>query len=113
MNIPGLSAPGNPFYFGAKVHENVRIEDVEQAVVFTSALLDDRQGSTDAQGNGGASALTRSATRITRWEKGSSIGGGGRRVAFGRPDLVRKESGPVRAARRSRRPVSARRRCSG
>jgi acetylornithine deacetylase/succinyl-diaminopimelate desuccinylase-like protein len=43
LNIPGLSAPGNPFYFGAKVHapnENVRIEDIEHAVVFTSSLLE-------------------------------------------------------------------------
>jgi acetylornithine deacetylase/succinyl-diaminopimelate desuccinylase-like protein len=44
LDTPGLSAPGNPFYFGAKVHapnEHVRIEDVEQAVVFTSALLEE------------------------------------------------------------------------
>jgi acetylornithine deacetylase/succinyl-diaminopimelate desuccinylase-like protein len=44
LNVPGLSAPGNPFYFGAKVHapnEHVRIADIEQAVVFTSALLED------------------------------------------------------------------------
>jgi acetylornithine deacetylase/succinyl-diaminopimelate desuccinylase-like protein len=44
LDTPGLSAPGNPFYFGAKVHapnENVRIQDVEHAVVFTSALLEE------------------------------------------------------------------------
>jgi acetylornithine deacetylase/succinyl-diaminopimelate desuccinylase-like protein len=48
LNTPGLSAPGNPFYFGAKVHapnENVRVDDVRQAVMFTSALLEDLSSS--------------------------------------------------------------------
>jgi acetylornithine deacetylase/succinyl-diaminopimelate desuccinylase-like protein len=44
LSTPGLSVPGNPFYFGAKVHapnENVRVEDIEQAVALTTALLED------------------------------------------------------------------------
>jgi acetylornithine deacetylase/succinyl-diaminopimelate desuccinylase-like protein len=44
LSPPGQLAPGNAFFFGARVHapnENVRVEDIEQAVASTSALLDD------------------------------------------------------------------------
>jgi acetylornithine deacetylase/succinyl-diaminopimelate desuccinylase-like protein len=43
LNVPGVAAPGNPFYFGAKVHapnEHVKLEDVGHAARFTYALLE-------------------------------------------------------------------------
>jgi acetylornithine deacetylase/succinyl-diaminopimelate desuccinylase-like protein len=42
LGIPGLSAPDNPWYFGARAHapnEHVRLEDIAHAVRFTHALL--------------------------------------------------------------------------
>jgi acetylornithine deacetylase/succinyl-diaminopimelate desuccinylase-like protein len=42
LAVPGLSAPDNPFYFGAGTHapnEHVRLGDVERAVRFTYALF--------------------------------------------------------------------------
>ena len=44
LNLPGVSAPDNLFYFGARVHapnEHVRLEDVGHAIRFTYALLQD------------------------------------------------------------------------
>jgi acetylornithine deacetylase/succinyl-diaminopimelate desuccinylase-like protein len=44
LNVPGVSAPGNVFYFGARVHapnEHVRLEDFDNAIRFTYALLED------------------------------------------------------------------------
>jgi acetylornithine deacetylase/succinyl-diaminopimelate desuccinylase-like protein len=43
LDVPGVAAPGNPFYFGAKVHapnEHVKLEDVGHAARFTYALLE-------------------------------------------------------------------------
>lgn len=42
LGVPGVAAPGNPFYFGAKVHapnEHIRLEDLRHAVHFTYSLL--------------------------------------------------------------------------
>jgi acetylornithine deacetylase/succinyl-diaminopimelate desuccinylase-like protein len=42
LEIPGVAAPGNPFYFGARVHapnEHVRRDDLGQAIRFTYALI--------------------------------------------------------------------------
>lgn len=44
LNLPGVSAPDNLFYFGARVHapnEHVRLEDFSHAIRFTYALLED------------------------------------------------------------------------
>lgn len=44
LGVPGLAAPDNPFYFGARAHapnEHVRLEDLGHAVRFTHALLED------------------------------------------------------------------------
>jgi acetylornithine deacetylase/succinyl-diaminopimelate desuccinylase-like protein len=44
LNLPGLSAPGNVFYFGARQHapnEHIRLDDVEHAIRFTYALFQD------------------------------------------------------------------------
>jgi acetylornithine deacetylase/succinyl-diaminopimelate desuccinylase-like protein len=44
LGMPGVSAPDNPFYFGARVHapnEHVKLEDVEHAVRFRYALFRD------------------------------------------------------------------------
>jgi acetylornithine deacetylase/succinyl-diaminopimelate desuccinylase-like protein len=43
LDVPGLSAPDNPWYFGSRAHapnEHVRLEDIGHAVRFTHALLD-------------------------------------------------------------------------
>jgi acetylornithine deacetylase/succinyl-diaminopimelate desuccinylase-like protein len=52
LGVPGLSAPDNPFYFGAGAHapnEHVRLEDINHAVRFVYALFDglERQPPTD------------------------------------------------------------------
>jgi acetylornithine deacetylase/succinyl-diaminopimelate desuccinylase-like protein len=42
LGVPGLSAPGNPLYAGARVHapnEHIRLEDIEPALRFTYELL--------------------------------------------------------------------------
>jgi acetylornithine deacetylase/succinyl-diaminopimelate desuccinylase-like protein len=42
LEVPGVAAPGNPFYFGARVHapnEHVRRDDLGQAIRFTYALI--------------------------------------------------------------------------
>jgi acetylornithine deacetylase/succinyl-diaminopimelate desuccinylase-like protein len=44
LGVPGLSAPGNPLYFGAGSHapnEHIRLEDLGHAARFTHALLCD------------------------------------------------------------------------
>lgn len=44
LSVPGVSAPGNPFYYGARVHapnEHVKLDDIGQAVRFTYALFQD------------------------------------------------------------------------
>jgi acetylornithine deacetylase/succinyl-diaminopimelate desuccinylase-like protein len=44
LKIPGLSAPGNPFYFAARAHapnEHIRLDDLEAAARFTYALIED------------------------------------------------------------------------
>ncbi len=43
LGVPGLAAPDNPTYFGARAHapnEHVRLEDLGHAVRFTHALLE-------------------------------------------------------------------------
>jgi acetylornithine deacetylase/succinyl-diaminopimelate desuccinylase-like protein len=43
LGAPGIAAPDNPFYFGARAHapnEHIRLEDVGHAVRFTMALLE-------------------------------------------------------------------------
>jgi acetylornithine deacetylase/succinyl-diaminopimelate desuccinylase-like protein len=43
LDVSGVAAPGNPFYFGARVHapnENIRLEDVGHSVRFTYALFE-------------------------------------------------------------------------
>ena len=50
LGAPGIAAPDNPFYFGARAHapnEHIRLEDVGHAVRFTTALLENL-----APGNG-------------------------------------------------------------
>jgi acetylornithine deacetylase/succinyl-diaminopimelate desuccinylase-like protein len=40
--VPGVTAPDNPFYFGARAHapnEHVRLEDFRAAITLTEALL--------------------------------------------------------------------------
>jgi acetylornithine deacetylase/succinyl-diaminopimelate desuccinylase-like protein len=42
LDVPGVAAPGNPFYFGARVHapnEHIRRDDLGQAIRFTYALI--------------------------------------------------------------------------
>jgi hypothetical protein len=44
LNLPGVSAPDNLFYFGARVYapnEHVRLDDFGHAIRFTHALLQD------------------------------------------------------------------------
>jgi acetylornithine deacetylase/succinyl-diaminopimelate desuccinylase-like protein len=44
LAVPGLAAPGNPTYAGSRVHapnEHIRLEDIEPALRFTYALLQD------------------------------------------------------------------------
>jgi acetylornithine deacetylase/succinyl-diaminopimelate desuccinylase-like protein len=43
LRVPGLSAPGNPFYYGAKAHapnEHIRLADLGHAIRFTHALVE-------------------------------------------------------------------------
>ena len=43
LDVPGVAAPDNPFYFGSRAHapnEHVRLEDIGHAVRFTHALLE-------------------------------------------------------------------------
>jgi acetylornithine deacetylase/succinyl-diaminopimelate desuccinylase-like protein len=43
LQVPGVSAPGNPFYYGAKVHapnEHIRLEDLGHAIRFTRLLFE-------------------------------------------------------------------------
>jgi len=47
LGVPGVSAPDNPFYFGARAHapnEHIRIEDIGHAVRFLHALLNGLAG---------------------------------------------------------------------
>lgn len=49
LGVPGVSAPGNPSYFGARVHapnEHVKLDDIGQAIRFTYALLQDLASAT-------------------------------------------------------------------
>lgn len=42
LGVPGVAAPDNPVYFGARAHapnEHIRLEDVAPAIRFTGALL--------------------------------------------------------------------------
>jgi acetylornithine deacetylase/succinyl-diaminopimelate desuccinylase-like protein len=42
LGVPGVAAPDNPFYFGARAHapnEHIRLEDFRAAIAFTEALL--------------------------------------------------------------------------
>ena len=53
LALPGLAAPDNPTYVGARVHapnEHIRLEDLDPALRFTYALLQ----SLGADGHGGA-----------------------------------------------------------
>ncbi len=43
LDVPGLAAPDNPFYFGSRAHapnEHIRLEDLGHAIRFTHALLE-------------------------------------------------------------------------
>jgi acetylornithine deacetylase/succinyl-diaminopimelate desuccinylase-like protein len=43
VGVPGLSAPGNPSYWGSGAHapnEHVRLEDIPQAVRFNCSLFE-------------------------------------------------------------------------
>ena len=43
LDAPGVAAPDNPVYFGARAHapnEHIRLEDVGPAVRFTRALFE-------------------------------------------------------------------------
>jgi acetylornithine deacetylase/succinyl-diaminopimelate desuccinylase-like protein len=51
LNIPGLSAPGNLFYFGSRVHapnEHIRLDHLRPAIHFTYALLQELSASGSA-----------------------------------------------------------------
>jgi acetylornithine deacetylase/succinyl-diaminopimelate desuccinylase-like protein len=51
IGIPGVAAPDNPFYWGSCAHapnENIRLDDVREAVRFTVALIEDLGNQVDA-----------------------------------------------------------------